>query len=175
MLAIVLSNSTISQIKFNTGSIEFDNNLKKINTEASVNFGSFKTDLALSYNTSTKKIDYMKASVKMKPAEIYLAFEISKISKKSIDEIITIYKTNKNKGWGYIAKQAGIKPGSAEFHALKGKTKNKSNKKGKGKGNKKNKNKNKNKKHPKNKKKYMKAILFLWKIATNCIIIMNKS
>jgi hypothetical protein len=30
-----------------------------------------------------------------------------------------VYKQSKGKGWGVIAKELGIKPGSPEFHALK--------------------------------------------------------
>lgn len=74
----------------------------------------------------------------MAPGEIYLALEISKLSKIPIDEVIIIYKKNKSKGWGYIAKEAGIKPGSAEFHQLKNNTNSQKNKsKNKGKGNRK--------------------------------------
>ena len=55
----------------------------------------------------------------MAPGEIYFALELSKISRTSIDTIISIYDKNKHKGWGYTAKKVGIKPGSAEFHQMK--------------------------------------------------------
>ena len=98
-----------------------------------LDFGAFKTDLNLSYNISEKRIDYLSVSVKMEPAEIYLTLELSKISGKPVDDVVEIYKVHKNKGWGYIAKQLGIKPGSPEFHKLKENTKNKGSK-GKNKG-----------------------------------------
>lgn len=145
-LAIVIFSTTFAQTAFKSGSVQLDSDLNTINTSAKLDFGSFKTSLKLSYNVSEKKIDYMYVSVKMQPADIYFAFEISKITKRPIDDIIVIYTENRNKGWGYIAKQLGIKPGSAEFHALKGSASNKANKnKGKGKGNNKNKGKGKNK------------------------------
>lgn len=128
--------SASAQISFNTGSVQLDTDLNAINANASVDFGSFKGDLSLSYNVSEKKIDYMKGSLNMAPGEIYLALEIAKLSKTPIDEVITIYKNNKCKGWGYIAKEAGIKPGSAAFHQLKNDASAEKNKsKGKGKGN----------------------------------------
>ena len=126
----VISNA---QISFNTGNVEFDTDLNKINVNAKLDFGAFKTELNLSYNISEKKIDYLSVSVKMEPAEIYLALELSKISGKPVDDVVEIYKVHKNKGWGYIAKQLGIKPGSPEFHKLKENTKNKGSK-GKNKG-----------------------------------------
>ena len=68
----------------------------------------------------------------------------------NIDDVIISYKKNKEKGWGVIAKEMGIKPGSPEFHALKGKTKTRKDKgksegKGKGNGNSKGKGNGKNK------------------------------
>ncbi len=118
----VISNA---QVPFNTGNAELDADLSKINANAKLDFGVFKTDLKLSYNISDTKIDYLSISVKMEPAEIYLALELSKLSGRSVDEVVEIYKVHKDKGWGYIAKQLGIKPGSAEFHKLKENTKNK--------------------------------------------------
>ena len=126
--------SASAQISFNTGSVQLDSDLNAINTSASANFGSFKTNLSASYNVSSKKIDYMQISLNMAAGEIYLALEIAKLSNTPIDDIITIYKNNKSKGWGYIAKEAGIKPGSSEFHQLKNDTSSKKNK-GKSNGN----------------------------------------
>jgi hypothetical protein len=125
--------SASAQVSFNTGNVQLDTDLNTINASASANFGSFKGDLIVSYNVSEKKIDYMKVSLNMAPGEIYFALEIAKLSKTPIDEVITIYKNNKSKGWGYIAKEAGIKPGSSEFHQLKNNANSKKNK-GKGKG-----------------------------------------
>lgn len=122
-----------AQVLFNTGNAELDADLEKINVDAKLDFGAFKTDINLSYNISEKKIDYFSVSVKMEPGEIYFALELSKISGKPVDDVVEIYKVHKNKGWGYIAKQLGIKPGSPEFHKLTENTKNKGSK-GKNKG-----------------------------------------
>lgn len=129
--------SASAQVSFNTGNFQLDSDLNIINTNANLDFGTFKNRLSVSYNVSERKIKYMRVSLGMKAGEIYLALEISKLSRRPIDDIITIYRRDKNKGWGYIAKQAGIKPGSAEFHQLKNNAnskKNKSKRKNKGKG-----------------------------------------
>lgn len=146
LIAIVIFSTTFAQTAFKSGSVQLDTDLNTINTSANLDFGKFKTNIRLSYNTSDKKINYMSTTIKMQPADIYMAFEISKISKRPIDDVIVVYTNNKSKGWGYMAKQLGIKPGSAEFHALKGDANGKAKKnKGKGKGNSKNKGKGKNK------------------------------
>ena len=121
LFSSVISNA---QISFNTGNSEMDADLSNINVNAKLDFGVFKTNLNLTYNISEKKIDYLSISVKMEPAEIYLALELTKLSSKSIDDVVEIYKAHKEKGWGYIAKQIGIKPGSPEFHKLKENVKN---------------------------------------------------
>lgn len=139
--------SASAQVAFNTGSVQLDSDLNTINARASADFGAFKGDLSAAYNVSEKKIEYMSASLNMAPGEIYITLEISKVSKTPIDKVITIYEKHKGKGWGHIAKKAGIKPGSAEFHQLKnnasaktnkgqspGKSNGKSNGKGKGNG-----------------------------------------
>ncbi len=123
---------------FNTGDSGFDSDLNAVNIKAKADFGNFKIELS-NKNKIAKptKIDYMRNDLKMEPAEIFLAFEIARIKGISIDIVIGSWKKYKHKGWGHIAKEMGIKPGSAEFHAMKGNAKNKANKgngKGKGKG-----------------------------------------
>ncbi len=134
-ITLFLSILNYAQVLFNTGNQELDADLVQINADAKLDFGAFKTDLALSYNISDKKIDYLSVSVKMEPAEIYLTLEISKLCGRSIDDVVEIYKVHKNLGWGFIAKELGIKPGSPEFHRLKEQTKNRGTK-GKSKSNK---------------------------------------
>lgn len=111
--------SASAQISFNTGNAQLDSDLIEINAGASADFGSFKADMKLSYNVSEKSLDNMQVNLKMAPGEIYLALEISKIAKTPLENVLSIYKTEKSKGWGYIARQAGIKPGSPEFHQLR--------------------------------------------------------
>ncbi len=121
-----------AQKNFKTGDIHFDTNLNEINARASLDFGAFKTDLCINYDITEKKIDYMHGSLSMEPGDIYLALEISKVSKTPIDRVINTYRSHKEKGWGNIAKELGIKPGSAEFHQLKNNSKKNNRNKGKG-------------------------------------------
>lgn len=132
----ILMGISFAQIDFKLGSAELNTDLNKINADAKLNIGGFKTDIKVGYNISDKTWDGM-VKVGMKPAEIYLACEIGKIANKPVDQVVESYKRNKGKGWGVIAKEMGIKPGSPAFHQLKGNCKNKKDKmsKGKGKGN----------------------------------------
>jgi hypothetical protein len=48
-----------------------------------------------------------------------MVFQLGQMSGKQPEKVVTVYQAGKGKGWGAIAKDLGIKPGSAEFHALK--------------------------------------------------------
>jgi len=53
-------------------------------------------------------------------ADAYMVLRLAEMSHQPVDTVITHYRDNKDKGWGVLAKRLGIKPGSREFHALKG-------------------------------------------------------
>jgi hypothetical protein len=142
--AILLSLQINAQISFNTGNAEMDKELNEINTIAKTNLEAFKSDLALKFKTiGTEQINKVLTKVTA-PAEALMVLEIQQITKKPLDTVLTSYDKNKSKGWGAIAKDLGIKPGSAEFHQLKAnmsKDKPGNGNKGNGKGNGKNKKK----------------------------------
>lgn len=52
-------------------------------------------------------------------ANAYIVFRLAEISKKPVDSVLDVYQSQKGQGWGALAKRLGIKPGSAEFKALK--------------------------------------------------------
>ncbi|MBW2158166.1 MAG: hypothetical protein JRG87_16245 [Deltaproteobacteria bacterium] len=84
----------------------------------------------------------------VKPADAFMCIQLGLMTGKTPETVVEKYRKSKGKGWGNIARELGIKPGSAEFHALKrgdfgfyydspgeskGKGKNKNKGKGKGK------------------------------------------
>ena len=124
LLVIILgmcSMYAITKIEFSakTGDKEFDISLAKFNTEASLNIKSFNAEMTTNYKVTEKKLDLLRVKANMQPADIYMALEVSKISKKPMKEVVSSFQKNKGKGWGYIAKGLGVKPGSKEFKALK--------------------------------------------------------
>jgi len=54
------------------------------------------------------------------PADAYMVLRLSELSGRSHEDVLRYYQANKHKGWGVIAKDLGVKPGSSEFKALKG-------------------------------------------------------
>jgi hypothetical protein len=119
LVLVMFLNKTFAQ----SGNLDIDTDLKSIDVEASADFGKFKAEVGASYNISEKKITELHASVGMTPSDIYMTLECGRLTGKSIDEVVKVYKSNKGKGWGVISKELGIKPGSKEFHTLKANTK----------------------------------------------------
>lgn len=134
VLWFLLTGFLQANAQYNTGDDDLNRTLISIDAEASINFGGFRADISGRYNVTEKKIDYLAASVGMTAGDIYMAVEIARITGKTIDQVVVVYQNDRGKGWGVMAKELGIKPGSPEFHALKGNAKSKGNKGNQGKG-----------------------------------------
>lgn len=52
-------------------------------------------------------------------ADAYVVMRLAEMSHHPVAYVSERYQVNRHRGWGVLAKQLGIKPGSREFHALK--------------------------------------------------------
>lgn len=116
-LSVMAFSSALAQ--YNTGDSQLNVMLAKIDDDASSNFTFFKRDISSRSGISESKITTWSVEFGFRGGEIYLVIEISKITRRPVDEVAKVYRQNRTKGWGAIAKELGIKPGSPEFHALK--------------------------------------------------------
>ena len=92
--------------------------LDEIEVGASKDMGSFRADLRLTFDVSSGTIDGL-FEVMSKPSDVYMCLRISEVAKQPIDRVVEEHQQHMGEGWGVIAKNLGIKPGSEEFHALK--------------------------------------------------------
>lgn len=118
-----------AQLSFKTGDASLEAELNLLNDEAKKDLSSFKEQIVADFGISKQNVQDLLDKA-LEPAEIILSGRIADITGKSMTDVVSSYEKNKDKGWGQVAKDMGIKPGSPEFHALKGKSN-----KGKGKGN----------------------------------------
>lgn len=132
-IAFLVLNAQNFSISAKSGDVELDASLNDINIKAKTDLKIFKKDLAVEFNIGEPKIDKMIVDLKISPADVYMVLQVASLTKKEPDMVLNSFTANKDKGWGVIAKEMGIKPGSPEFHELKGKAKNKKDKGGKGK------------------------------------------
>ena len=95
-----------------------DSFLAEIDVTAKSDLGGFKADLRLSFNASDSEINGL-FEVMSAPSDVYMCLRIGELAEQPIDKVVAEHEQHKGQGWGVIAKNLGIKPGSAEFHALK--------------------------------------------------------
>lgn len=120
---------TQAQLSFKTGDASLEAELNLLNDEAKKDLSSFKEQIVADFGVTKQTVQDLLDKA-LEPAEIILSGRIADIAGKSMEDVVSSYEKNKDKGWGQVAKDMGIKPGSPEFHALKGKSN-----KGKGNGN----------------------------------------
>lgn len=111
--------STTALAQYNTSDSQLNIMLAKIDDDARADFSLWKRDISARNSVSESKITKWSVEFGFKGGEIYLVIEISKITRRPVDEVASVYRDNRGKGWGAIARELGIKPGSPEFHALK--------------------------------------------------------
>jgi hypothetical protein len=103
--------------------------VKNLSLEAKADSSGFNSRLRSEFEVSGAKVDMVLGNVS-NPADAYMVLRVGEVAGKTPEAVLDAYKANKGKGWGVIAKKLGIKPGSAEFHALKEKGKSKKKSKG---------------------------------------------
>jgi hypothetical protein len=95
-----------------------DSFLADIDVRARADLGSFRADLSLTFGASEGKVNGL-FEVMSKPSDVYMCLRVGEVANQPIDQVVEEFKRHQGQGWGVIAKNLGIKPGSDEFHALK--------------------------------------------------------
>jgi hypothetical protein len=97
---------------------DLDSFIRSLNIRAQADSGGFKAEISARFGVPIAQVDAVMASVES-PADAYMVFRVGQLAEQPIQVVVNEYTQNRGKGWGVIAKNLGIKPGSAEFHALK--------------------------------------------------------
>jgi hypothetical protein len=99
-------------------SSDLDVFISNLNVQAQADLGAFKVKLSTQFGVPAASVEAVMASVKT-PGDAYMCFRVGQVASKPVEVVVKEYQGNRGKGWGAIAKNLGIKPGSKEFHALK--------------------------------------------------------
>ena len=121
-----------------------DSFLGSVNAQARVDLPGFHATVSTQFGVPVPQVQAVLGRVAT-PADAFMVFQLGQMSHRPPETVLQTYQAHKGKGWGVIAKELGIKPGSREFHALKsgdlvyggGPAEGGGNGKGKGKGHKK--------------------------------------
>ncbi|MCM0080497.1 hypothetical protein L4X63_02735 [Geomonas sp. Red32] len=95
-----------------------DDFLSRVNIEARADMNGFSAKISTQFGVALPQVQAVIRSVS-EPADAFMVFQLGQMASRPPERVLAVYKPNKKKGWGAIAKELGIKPGSAEFHALK--------------------------------------------------------
>lgn len=95
-----------------------DDFLNNLNIQAQADINGFSAKISAQFGVPVVQVRAIIDTVK-EPADAFMCLQLGQWTHKPSEQVVNIYKANQGKGWGAIAKSMGIKPGSAEFHALK--------------------------------------------------------
>jgi hypothetical protein len=97
---------------------DLDSFLSNLNEQARADMNGYSVRLSSQFGPPVPQIRALIKSVNV-PADAFMCLHLSRITNIQLDRVVRIYNGHKHRGWGVMAKELGIKPGSAEFHALK--------------------------------------------------------
>ncbi|HAR63214.1 MAG: hypothetical protein DKM50_08340 [Candidatus Margulisiibacteriota bacterium] len=96
---------------------ELEFSLNNLNHNARGDIDSFSTRMNVTYGVPKREVHNLIIVEKLDPADVYMAVKLSKMTKRPVREIV---RRRHGRGWGVLAHEMGIKPGSREFKELKG-------------------------------------------------------
>ena len=92
--------------------------LSHVNVQARVDLPGFSAKISNQFGVPQVQVEAVLRTVR-EPADAFMVFQLGQMSGTPPERVMEVYGPGKGKGWGVIAKELGIKPGSADFHALK--------------------------------------------------------
>jgi len=95
-----------------------DSFLDNLNIQARADMNGFTARLSTQFGIPGAQVNAVIGTVR-EPADAFMVFQLGQMAHQPTDQVVKVYRKKRGKGWGVIAKELGIKPGSAEFHALK--------------------------------------------------------
>ena len=90
----------------------------RLNQQAAANPNNYRLSLAERFRLTDEQVDLVLGNV-AQPSDAYMLLRMGELAKQPPERLVQQYQSDKDQGWGVMARHLGIKPGSSEFHALK--------------------------------------------------------
>ncbi len=97
---------------------DLDSFLRSVNVQAQADMKNFNVKLSAQFGVPLPQVDAIVKRVSA-PADAFMVLQLGQMANKPPEAVLQTYQRSRGKGWGELAKELGIKPGSPEFHALK--------------------------------------------------------
>ncbi|HJV50020.1 MAG TPA: hypothetical protein VJ652_01080 [Noviherbaspirillum sp.] len=95
-----------------------DDFLRNLNVQARADMSGYSVRLSSQFGVGDAQVRVVLGSVSQ-PADAFMIFQLGTMTHRPVEQVLRVYQAGRGKGWGAIAKDLGIKPGSPQFHALK--------------------------------------------------------
>jgi len=111
---------------FNSGNGEcwIELAIKEMNVYTRGNTDAFINDVVISFGAPRPLVSEYVLERRWAPGDVYYACALAQQAHVPCINTLREYDKNNGQGWGVIARRMGIKPGSPEFQALKGRVGN---------------------------------------------------
>ena len=102
-----------------SGDAWVDRQLGDINRYGSRYREPFVDEMVRYYGAPRALVNELLVTGRWEPGDVYYACAIAQALGRPCRHVADEWDRNRGKGWGVVASELGIKPGSAEFHRLK--------------------------------------------------------
>ncbi|MGH8072679.1 MAG: hypothetical protein ACREO4_01225 [Lysobacter sp.] len=102
-----------------SGDVWIDTQLNDVNRYGSRYRQPFVDEMVRYYGAPRDLVSSLLVERNWAPGDVYYACAIAQILGRPCRYVVDVWDRDHGQGWGNVAKQLGIKPGSAEFHRLK--------------------------------------------------------
>ncbi|HJV49459.1 MAG TPA: hypothetical protein VJ549_09310 [Geothrix sp.] len=92
--------------------------LRQVNVQARADLNGFSAKVSAQFGVPEAQVRVVLGKVS-EPADAFMVFQLGQMTRQPTESVMRVYQTGKGRGWGALAQELGIKPGSPEFHALK--------------------------------------------------------
>jgi hypothetical protein len=115
-----VANAQVVSYNPRTGDVSVDSELGYMNDYGRNNRDYFVNDVVNTYGAPRYQVNDLLTTRRWAPGDVYYASALAYQTRRPFGDVVKMYEQDRGQGWGVIAQRMGIKPGSAEFHALKG-------------------------------------------------------
>lgn len=102
-----------------SGDVWVDNQLNDVNRYGTRYREPFVDEMVRYYGAPRDLVTELLVTRRWAPGDVYYACSIAHTLGRPCRYVVDEWDRSHGKGWGVVAKELGIKPGSAEFHRLK--------------------------------------------------------
>jgi hypothetical protein len=118
-LAFVVGLAYGMDTSFGTGDRKLDSTLEQLNVAAHADPDAFLRRLSSMHDIPEQELRRARDAYGLGGADLFMTTALARNTRRPVYSVAEEFKHNQGKGWGVIAQDMGIKPGSAEFHQLK--------------------------------------------------------